>query len=152
MGTYTYLYHCDRHWKGHIQDDSTTADTSEENKTGGLGKYSHGSLSLVHQHWVQQVISSGSFAVHCTEAAEAHHKTSMRLSSNRVRHSRPNRTQNSMLKYLLRHLLFESLIDEQPVPPTRQRQPPTTPLVQLPLPLINTGHDGCHMRPQVQTC
>lgn len=146
-GTHTYswghirlFYPCDRGWRRqkHIQKDSSTEDTSEEVKTGGLGKYSHGSICLVHQHWVEQVISAGSFGVHCTEAAEAHHKTSMRLSSNRVRHSRPNRTQHAMLKYLLRHFLFESLRFEQPVPPTRQRQTRTTHLVQVPLPPVTT--------------
>ena len=121
-----------------MEDDSDTQDTSDEVKTGGLGKYSHGSLCLVHQHWVEQVISGGSFGVHCTEAAEAHHKKSMRLSSNRVRHSRPNRTQQSMLRYLLRHYLFDSLRMQQLVPSTRRQQTPTTDLVQLPLPLIHT--------------
>ena len=62
----------------------------------------------------------------------------MRLSSQRVRHSRPNRTQLSMLQYLLRHYLFDSLRMQQPVPPPTQRRTPTTDLVQLPLPLVHT--------------
>ena len=138
MGTHVWFYLCDRGWRNHLEDDSDTQDSSDEVKIGGLGKYSHGSLCLVHQHWVEQVISGGSFGVHCTEAAEAHHKKSMRLSSNRVRHSRPNRTQQSMLRYLLRHYLFDSLRMQQLVPSTRRQQTPTTDLVQLPLPLIHT--------------
>ena len=134
---------CDRGWPKHlVEEDSATEDTSAEFMVGGWGKYSHGSIALVHQHWVDQVISAGSFGVHCTEAAEAHHKISMRLSSNRVRHSRPNRTQTSMLKYLLRHYLFESLRMQQPVPPVRQQQSPPTHLVLVPLPPITTREGG----------
>jgi hypothetical protein len=116
--------------------------------TGGLGKYSHGSIGLTHQHWVEQVISAGSFGVHCTEAAEAHHKLSMRLSSNRVRHSRQNLTQSAMLKYLLRHYLFDSLFNEMPPPRTfrRRKTPATADSIRVPLQLVNTqGRHVVHM-------
>ena len=105
-------------WSKHTQDDSDTVDTDENEDVGGLGKYSHGVVGLSHQHWVEQVISAGSFGVHCTEAAEAAHKTSMGLSARRVRHSRQNITQKSMLKYLCRHTLFETMLRHLP-PSTR---------------------------------
>ena len=73
---------------------------------GGLGKFSHGNVGLSHHHWVEQVNSAGSFGVHC-----------MRLSSQRVRHFRPNLTQKSMLDYLRRHTLFEALLQIQTPPP-----------------------------------
>lgn len=109
-----------------------------------MGKYSHGPLCLTHQHWVDQVIAAGSFGVHCTEAAEAHHKISMRLTSNRVRHLRQMRTQASMLSYLRRHVLFTTLLKEQS-PPTRttsKRSPPPDGLVQLLLVQTVNRHAG----------
>ena len=100
-----------------------------------MGNYSHGTFALTHHHWVEQVVSAGSFGVHCTEAAEAHHKISMRLTANRVRHLRQNRTQASMLSYLLRHVLFTTLLQEQtrPTPATSKRSTPPEGIVQLPL-------------------
>ena len=112
------LYFC-RNWN-HDQDTTTTTDTSDDDLVGGLGKFSHKEISLSHQHWVEQVISAGSFGVHCTEAAEAMHKTCMKLSSQRVRHFRQNRTQKSMLDYLRRYTLFEELTELQPPPPPVQ--------------------------------
>ena len=88
---------------------SETEDTSDEMKVGGDGKYSHGDICLTHQHWVDQIISSGSFAVHDTEGAEAAHRTCMRLASIRVRHSDVATTKESMLDYLTKDLLFTSL-------------------------------------------
>ena len=57
---------------------SDTESTSDEDDIGGQGKFSHGDLALVHQHWVESIMSSGCFGVHCTEAAEAYHKVCMR--------------------------------------------------------------------------
>ena len=123
--------HFCRSWN-HNQD-TTTDDTSDDNFVGGLGKFSHGSICLSHQHWVEQVISAGSFAVHCTEAAESKHKTCMKLSSQRVRHFRQNLTQKSMLDYLRRYTLFEALIQtQQPPPVTKTRRQPDV-SVLLPL-------------------
>lgn len=64
---------------------------------------------MTHQHWVQQVITAGGFNVHCTQAAEASHKINMHLSSLRVRHSDINGTQNAMLQYLCKRVLFQEL-------------------------------------------
>ena len=109
------------------ETDTDTASTSDDCCVGGLGKYSHGSIGLSHQHWVEQVISAGSFGVHCTEAAEAYHKTCMRLTSQRVKHLRPNLTQKSMLNYLQRFNLFETLSRAQmPVRTVVRRKQPTT--------------------------
>ena len=94
--------------------DTDTASTSDDCIVGGLGKYSHASIGLSHQHWVEQVISAGSFGVHCTEAAEAYHKTCMRLASRRVKHLRPNLTQQSMIEYQRRFNLFETLARKRP--------------------------------------
>jgi hypothetical protein len=57
---------------------SATEDTEDESNIGGRGRFSHGDLALVHQHWVESVISAGCFSTHCTEAAEAYHKLCMR--------------------------------------------------------------------------
>jgi len=57
---------------------SATEDTEDESNIGGRGRFSHGDLALVHQHWVESVISAGCFSAHCTEAAEAYHKLCMR--------------------------------------------------------------------------
>lgn len=122
----------DRGWK--YGQESSTDDTGEDDDVGGLGKFSHGSICLSHQHWVEQVISAGSFGVHCTEAAEAKHKTCMRLASQRVRHFRENLTQKSMLNYLRRHSVFESMVQLQtPTPVTNKRRCPEGVSVQLPL-------------------
>ena len=112
--------HCSfRGWPKHIQtNESDTSDTDDDELVGDMGKYSHGPYSLTHHHWVEQVIAAGSFGVHCTEAAEAHHKISMRLTAHRVRHLRQNLTQASMLAYLLRHILFTTLLEEQSGRPT----------------------------------
>ena len=55
---------------------------------------------------------AGSFNVHDTEAAEAHHKECMRLAAHRVRHLSTIKTHNSMLVFLQKHLLFKSMIDQ----------------------------------------
>ena len=98
---------CVRTYEGHVPTD--TDSTSDESDIGGMGRYSHGPIGLVHQHWIRQVISAGSFAVHCTEMAEAYHKTCMHRASIRVKHGTKNQTQDSMLRYLLADLRFESL-------------------------------------------
>ena len=124
------LFAC-RSWK-HGQDTDTN-DTGEDDFVGGLGKFSHGNIGLSHNHWVEQLISAGSFGVHCTEAAEAKHKTCMRLSSQRVRHFRPNLTQKSMLDYLRRHTMFEALLQMQTPPPVRTTRCPQDVSILLPL-------------------
>ena len=109
LSSYYMTLHMNRIFKDHILSVSDTDSTDSDSKVGGLGKYSHGSISLVHQHWISQIKSAGSFHTHCTQAAEAHHKTSMGLTSSRVKHLRHNYTQNRMQKYLCDHTLFESL-------------------------------------------
>lgn len=47
--------------------------------------------------------------MHCTQGAEASHKINMHLASHRVRHLHANYTQDSMLKYLSLHTVFEYL-------------------------------------------
>ena len=91
------------------EDGSDTESTSEESNVGGDGKYSHGDLCLTHQHWVQQLIASGAFAVHDTEGPEAAHKVCMNLASTRVRHLDVVTTKTSMREYLCRDLLFRNL-------------------------------------------
>ena len=141
-----------RSWN-HDQDTDTD-DTSEGDDVGGLGKYSHGQVALSHQHWVEQVISAGSFGVHCTEAAEAHHKTCMRLSAQRVRHFRANLTQKSMLEYLRRYTLFEALLKMQQPLPVRQINCRQDIRVLLPLQCdsgyVLMGHDLETVRRQQQ--
>ena len=58
-------------------DGSDTDSTADENDVAGDGKYSHGEICLTHQHWVDQIISSGTFAIHDTEGPEAVHKLCM---------------------------------------------------------------------------
>ena len=91
--------------------DTDTDSTDDDEDVGGLGKFSHGNYGLVHQHWVEQIISSGSFAVHNTEAAEANHKICMRLASLRVRHLHAAKTKSYMLKYLCWHDLFSQMTE-----------------------------------------
>ncbi len=86
-----------------MQDSTDTADTADEDDTGGDGYFSHGTTSLSHQHWKDQFISAGSLNLHDTQAAEAAHKTSMRLAASRVRHLNVNKTQTNMLEYLCKH-------------------------------------------------
>lgn len=88
---------------------SETDNTDDDEVVGGMGVFSHGSKSLVHQHWVDQVISAGGFNVHCTQAAEASHKINMHLASCRVRHHDSNSTQHAMLQYLLLYSFFEEM-------------------------------------------
>ena len=96
-------------WPNHDASASSTGDTDDENDTGGWGKFSHGHISLSHQHWVRQVVCGGSFGIHCTQGPEALHKKCMRLASSRVRHLRPNDTKESMFFFLCRHFMFEIL-------------------------------------------
>ena len=91
------------------EDGSDTESTSEENDVGGDGKYSHGDICLTHQHFVDQLISSGAFAIQDTEGPEAVHKLCMSLASTRVRHLDVVTTKNSMLDYLRYDLLFSTL-------------------------------------------
>ena len=63
-----------RGWDNHTTPESETEDTSDELRVPGVGKFTHGDFNLTHQHWVLQIVNSGYFGVHDTEAAEAHHK------------------------------------------------------------------------------
>lgn len=108
-------------WPSHVGATSSTDDTDDENDTGGLGKYSHGDICLSHQHFVRQVVTAGSFGVHCTQGPEACHKLVMRRAASRVRHLRPNTTKESMLKFLFFHHMFEQLRIRF-LPETRSRQ------------------------------
>ena len=94
---------------------SDTDDTDDDHSIGGSAYYSHGHKCLLHQHWVRQLLSGGSFGVHCTQSAEAAHKLSAKLAGSRVRHLHVNKTQTSMLKYLFYFTLFEDLKSRMPV-------------------------------------
>ena len=99
-----------RTYERHSALPSDTDSTSDDSDIGGLGKYSHGGIGLVHQHWVTQVVCAGSFGVHCTEAAEAYHKVCMHRASQRVKHvARDNLTQLSMVRYLQMDFMFKTL-------------------------------------------
>ena len=115
-------------WRSH------TEDTDDEFKLGGF-TYSHGATCLIHQHWVEQVITAGGFNVHCTQSAEAAHKTSAKLASSRVRHLHGMQTVNSMAAYLCTHTVFEHLKYYFPDPPSKG---PACPIVYgVKVPLMN---------------
>ena len=124
---------------GHSTPNSATDDTDEDHDIGGAGYYSHGSLCLQHHHWPMQVISAGGFNVHCTQSAEASHRLNAKLASLRVRHLHPNKTQSSMLQYMLNYNLFEELKSQFPT----LRPPVTTRRIQsgvfVPLVTIDVG-------------
>ena len=96
-------------WK-HLGVETDTEDTDADHDVGGSGVFSHKATSLSHQHWMEQVQCYGGFNVGCTQAAEASHKTHMRLASQRVRHMRDNETTKKMQDWLIRHLLFDELV------------------------------------------
>ena len=98
---------CLLHWHG--QPCSDTDDTDSDSAIGGFGIYSHGEKCLPHQHWVQQILSAGSFHVHCTQSSEAAHKVSAKLAALRVRHFHVNKTQSSMSNYLCNYTVFEEI-------------------------------------------
>ena len=85
-----------RSWDNHSGEESSTEDTDDDHDTGGLGRYSHGTVCLSHQHWVRQVIAAGCFGVHNTQGPEAFHKKCVKLASSRVRHYRANDTRMNM--------------------------------------------------------
>ena len=107
--TYDFCQIISRRQWNHVQPPSDTDDTGSSDDTGGDGYFSHGTTSLSHQHWKDQIISAGSFNLHDTEAAEAAHKTSMGLASLRVRHLSDAKTHSNMLEYLCLHTTFEQL-------------------------------------------
>ena len=87
-----------------------TDDTDEDRDVGGQSMYSHNTMCLTHQHWVDQVVSAGGFNVHCAQGAESSHKFNMHVASARVRHdASSNVTQTSMLHYLCEQLIFQHL-------------------------------------------
>jgi len=109
-GAHAYTANSHRGWKPkQLQTETDTEDTAEEDCVGGQGKYSHGRVSLSHQHWVDQMKSAGSFRLHDTESAESYHKICMKRCSHRVKHHRQNKTQQSMMDYLCRTKLFDAL-------------------------------------------
>ena len=112
-------------------DESDTEDTDDEFKLGGF-TYSHGATCLIHQHWVEQVITAGGFNVHCTQSAEAAHKTSAKLAANRVRHLGGMKTVHSMATYLCNHTVFEHLKGYFPDPPSGAPACPVKYGVKLP--------------------
>ena len=108
--------------------ETDTEDTDEDHHVGGLGVFSHKATALSHQHWIEQVQCNGGFNVGCTQAAEASHKTHMRLASQRVRHMRDNETTKKMQEYLCHHLLFEKLVsihESKKVHPAKKTRTPS---------------------------
>jgi len=132
-----------REWDNHTTMPSDTNDTSEEYKVPGVGKFSHGDYNLTHQHWVQQIVNSGYFGMHDTESAEAFHKKCMRLPSERVRHLGQRRTQESMLRYLMKDLVFTELKDNL-LPTADTRAQMANAGVHLPLRCV-LGHRECNL-------
>ena len=116
------------------RDSATdTDDTDEDCKVGGMGVFSHSTHCLTHQHWVDQVVSAGGFGVHCTQPAEASHKLNMHLASERVRHGSVNVTQESMLKYLCRHRVFEQMrVCSRAAPYSKTPKPGVGALIRTP--------------------
>jgi hypothetical protein len=116
--------------------NTDTDDTDEDRAVGGHSMYSHNSMCLNHQHWVDQCISGGGFNVHCAQGPEASHKYNMHIACARVRHGDANDTQDNMLKYLCErsvfHLLFLMMVvcDR----PTR-KSPRPAPGLHKPLPV-----------------
>jgi len=101
-----------------------TDDTDDEHQTGSYNYYSHGAYALTHQHWVRQVISAGGFNVHDVQGPEASHKFNMHLASLRVKHMENNGTQDSMLRFMCYHTVFEELKYVMPAtmrPPRKER-------------------------------
>ena len=123
-----------------VAGESDTTDTDDEADLGGYD-YSHGALSLIHQHWVLQVILAGSFHVHCTQSAEAAHKTSAKLAASRARHQHSMQTLRNMTTYLCNHTVFEHLKDFFPSPPSSGPVCDVTYGVKVLLPSLMTG-DG----------
>ena len=115
-----------------------TDDTDEEFNLGGF-TFSHGPLCLIHQHWVEQVISAGGFNVHCTQSSEAAHKTSAKLTASRVRHFHGMKTVHSMTTYLCAWTVFEHLKDFFPDPPSNGPACPITYGVKV---LLTNGAEG----------
>ena len=99
-----------------VPDESDTSDTDDDCDLRGFD-YSHGNLSLIHQHWVLQVMLAGSFSVHSTQSAESAHKKSAKLAASRVRHLQGGQTLRNMTNYLCYHTVFEHLKDFFPDPP-----------------------------------
>ena len=88
-----------------------TDDTDEDRDVGGQSMYSHNSMCLNHQHWVDQVVSAGGFNVHCAQGPESSHKFNMHIAAARVRHdASSNVTQTNMLHYLCEQLLFQTIL------------------------------------------
>ena len=121
--------------------ESDTTDTDDDSDLGGL-QYSHGPLALIHQHWVLQVITAGGFNVHCTQSAEAAHKTSAKLAAARVRHLHGMKTVQSMMSFLCSYSVFEHLKDLLPDPPSSGPACPIVYGVKVPLDSDNlmAGH------------
>ena len=117
---------------GKDSDESDTDDTDDESNLGGF-RYSHGPLSLIHQHWVEQLITAGGFNVHCTQSSEAAHKTSAKLPAARVRHLQGMKTTQSMTTYLCVHTVFEHLQDYFPQALSGEPACPITYGVKVPL-------------------
>ena len=109
MQTKCFVHTDFREWDKHTTTPSDTENTSEEFRVPGTGRFTHGDYNLTHQHWVEQIVNSGCFGMHDTEAAEAFHKKCMRLPAERVRHYGPRRTQETMLRYLMKDLVFNEL-------------------------------------------
>lgn len=122
-------------------EESDTEDTDDEHDLNGL-KYSHGHLSLIHQHWVLQCVTAGGFNVHCTQSAEADHKTSAKLAASRVRHLHGMKTMRSMSTYLCNYTVFEHLQGFFPEPPSAGPACPITYGVKVPLLTDDTGNNS----------
>jgi len=135
----------------HEHPDSSTDDTDEDRATHGLGYFSHGKVSLSHQHWKEQCIAGGSFDLFDTEGSEAAHKTSMRLTASRVRHvAKVNTTTASMLQYLTLHTVFDTLKILMRVHGRTQRRRSTVAMIHCPLVQHARGADGKVVAMEVQ--
>ena len=63
---------------------------------------------------MKQLLGAGGFNVHCTQRAEAAHKVCMHKAVQRVRKLHNNKTQRSMMLYLLNDYLFQELKTQFP--------------------------------------
>lgn len=139
---FTVRPYADRNWshpahKGVAPCGTDTDDTDDDHQIGGLGILSHSRITLIHQHWIMQLLCLGGFNVSNTQGSEAAHKTFMRLASIRVQHRRQDVTQHNMQEFLKMKLLFQGVQLKHDISRQRsckkQRPIRTGPMISLPL-------------------
>ena len=95
-------------------EESDTESTDDDRRWGGKRMFECGAKGIVHAlvHAPELVITGGHHGAYCTCLAEAAHKLGIKLAAKFTRtYASLNHTQDNMLTYVLRRMLYQAVFE-----------------------------------------